>query len=82
MVKGEGVAGPKRVHGEDLRFLCDEMLTGLARWLRIAGYDTAIGCAAGAIAIRRTSEFGKPHFAYPRSAAGRNSNSERSDDRP
>jgi uncharacterized protein len=27
---------------EDLRFLCDEMLTGLGRWLRIAGYDTAI----------------------------------------
>jgi uncharacterized protein with PIN domain len=31
----------------DLRFLCDEMLAGLGRWLRIAGYDTAIavrGC--------------------------------------
>jgi uncharacterized protein with PIN domain len=31
----------------DLRFLCDEMLVGLGRWLRIAGYDTAIakrGC--------------------------------------
>jgi uncharacterized protein with PIN domain len=42
VVKREEVAGPKRVHGEDLRFLCDEMLTGLARWLRIAGYDTAI----------------------------------------
>jgi uncharacterized protein len=30
-----------------LRFLCDEMLAGLGRWLRIAGYDTAIaarGC--------------------------------------
>ena len=26
----------------DLRFLCDEMLAGLGRWLRIAGYDTAI----------------------------------------
>ncbi|MGZ8409078.1 MAG: Mut7-C RNAse domain-containing protein [Hyphomicrobium sp.] len=29
------------------RFLCDEMLAGLGRWLRIAGYDTAIaarGC--------------------------------------
>ncbi len=24
------------------RFLCDEMLAGLGRWLRIAGYDTAI----------------------------------------
>ncbi len=29
--------------GEDRprRFLCDEMLSGLARWLRIAGYDAA-----------------------------------------
>jgi hypothetical protein len=30
-----------------LRFLCDEMLAGLGRWLRIAGYDTVIaarGC--------------------------------------
>jgi Mut7-C RNAse domain len=27
---------------QDLRFLCDEMLAGLGRWLRIAGYDTAI----------------------------------------
>ncbi|MGZ9093004.1 MAG: Mut7-C RNAse domain-containing protein [Rhodoplanes sp.] len=29
------------------RFLCDEMLAGLGRWLRIAGYDTVIaarGC--------------------------------------
>jgi uncharacterized protein with PIN domain len=25
-----------------MRFLCDEMLTGLGRWLRAAGYDTAI----------------------------------------
>lgn len=24
------------------KFLCDEMLTGLGRWLRIAGYDTWI----------------------------------------
>jgi len=29
------------------RFLCDEMLKGLARWLRAAGYDTQL-CAAGA----------------------------------
>jgi uncharacterized protein with PIN domain len=28
-----------------VRFLCDEMLAGLGRWLRIAGYDTVI--AAG-----------------------------------
>lgn len=27
---------------DELRFLCDEMLAGLGRWLRIAGYDTAI----------------------------------------
>ena len=25
-----------------IRFLCDEMLTGLARWLRAAGYDTEV----------------------------------------
>jgi uncharacterized protein with PIN domain len=25
-----------------VKFLCDEMLTGLGRWLRIAGYDTLI----------------------------------------
>lgn len=25
-----------------LRFLCDEMLNGLAQWLRIAGYDTSL----------------------------------------
>ncbi len=27
---------------EEKRFLCDEMLVGLGRWLRIAGYDTVI----------------------------------------
>ena len=27
---------------DELRFLCDEMLAGLGRWLRIAEYDTAI----------------------------------------
>jgi len=27
---------------DDRRFLCDEMLAGLGRWLRIAGYDTEI----------------------------------------
>lgn len=26
-----------------MKFLCDEMLKGLARWLRAAGYDTHIG---------------------------------------
>lgn len=28
------------------KFLCDEMLVGLARWLRAAGYDTSV-CARG-----------------------------------
>jgi len=27
---------------DERRFLCDEMLVGLGRWLRIAGYDTVI----------------------------------------
>jgi uncharacterized protein with PIN domain len=31
---------------DELHFLCDEMLKGLARWLRAAGYDTEV-CAAG-----------------------------------
>lgn len=29
-------------------FLCDEMLAGLARWLRAAGYDTALAAAGAA----------------------------------
>ena len=28
--------------GNPIRFFCDEMLTGLGRWLRIAGFDTEI----------------------------------------
>ena len=32
------------------RFLCDEMLRGLGRWLRAAGYDTVI--AGGGIPDR------------------------------
>jgi uncharacterized protein len=36
--------------GGELRFLCDEMLRGLGRWLRAAGYDTVI--AAGGIPDR------------------------------
>jgi len=28
-----------------LRFLCDEMLGGLAQWLRVAGYDTVLPLA-------------------------------------
>ena len=30
------------MYKEEYRFLCDEMLKGLARWLRAAGYDTEI----------------------------------------
>jgi uncharacterized protein with PIN domain len=33
--------------GATVRLLCDEMLTGIGRWLRAAGYDTAIA-ASGA----------------------------------
>ena len=36
--------------GKELRFLCDEMLRGLGRWLRAAGYDTVI--AAGGLPDR------------------------------
>lgn len=32
---------PTLVPGEEVRFLCDAMLGGLARWLRAAGYDAA-----------------------------------------
>jgi uncharacterized protein len=44
MVEDRAIPG---VNGE-LRFLCDEMLRGLGRWLRAAGYDTVI--ADGGIA--------------------------------
>ena len=27
-----------------MRFLCDEMLKGVARWLRVAGYDAVVAC--------------------------------------
>jgi uncharacterized protein with PIN domain len=40
------VAGPSKpsrdCRGEAVRLLCDEMLKGIGRWLRAAGYDTAI----------------------------------------
>ena len=42
-----------------LRFLCDEMLHGLGRWLRAAGYDTVIadgGLSDRAVAARCTDE--------------------------
>jgi uncharacterized protein with PIN domain len=33
---------PKPGAGRELRFMCDEMLRGLGRWLRAAGYDTVV----------------------------------------
>ena len=40
------------------RFLCDEMLRGLGRWLRAAGYDTVMGrrWAYRALAVRCAEE--------------------------
>ena len=31
---------------QQLKFLCDEMLVGLARWLRAAGYDTRVSASS------------------------------------
>ncbi len=43
----------------EMRFLCDEMLQRLGRWLRAAGYDTAIAMAGaddGALARQAVAE--------------------------
>lgn len=64
---------------ERLRFLCDEMLSGLARWLRIAGYDAATVEAglpdrlvlARAIAERRTMLTGDRRIMQMRGSRGR-----------
>jgi cobalamin biosynthesis Mg chelatase CobN len=32
--------------GDAVRLLCDEMLKGIGRWLRAAGYDTAIAASS------------------------------------
>ena len=41
--------------GGSCKFLCDEMLWGLGRWLRAAGYDTATAARglAGGELLRR-----------------------------
>jgi uncharacterized protein len=44
MLDNGGTTGPP------MRLMCDEMLCGLGRWLRAAGYDTAI--AEGGVADR------------------------------
>ena len=40
--------GTSSIRAAPLRFLCDEMLRGLGRWLRAAGYDTSIAHAGQA----------------------------------
>src|SRR3712207_2312024 len=35
-----GGRGASALRGPSVRFLCDAMLGGLAKWLRAAGYDT------------------------------------------
>ena len=49
--------------GEFPRFLCDEMLGRLARYLRAAGYDTELACggAPDRGLVRRAAEEGR-HF--------------------
>jgi uncharacterized protein with PIN domain len=44
--KGEGGLGGQ-YSDRSMRFLCDEMLHRLGRWLRAAGYDTEIAEAGG-----------------------------------
>jgi uncharacterized protein with PIN domain len=61
------------------RFLCDEMLSGLARWLRIAGYDAAMvepglpdrAIVDQAIAERRTMLTGDRRIMQMRGTGGR-----------
>lgn len=56
-----------------MRFLCDEMLKGLGRWLRAAGYDTAIvedGLADRAL-IERTLVEDRLLLTCDRELAGR-----------
>jgi uncharacterized protein len=43
MDRGAGVEAARTADPQ--RFLCDEMLRGIGRWLRVAGYDTPIASA-------------------------------------
>ncbi len=62
-----------------MRFLCDEMVARLGRWLRAAGYDTAIAAAgsadaalvAQAVAEDRIILSRDTHLPQCRAAAGR-----------
>lgn len=49
----------RRAAGEAPAFLCDEMLGGMARWLRAAGYDTGMaerGAADGVLVAKAIAE--------------------------
>ena len=63
---------------DELRFLCDEMLAGLGRWLRIAGYDTAIasGGRRDRDLVKQAHAEQRIHPADPRPACRRNPSSE------
>ena len=56
-----------------MRLLCDEMLHGLARWLRAAGHDTAVadGGIADAVLVRRAAEEGRLLLTRDRRLAAR-----------
>jgi len=55
-----------------MRFLCDEMLRGLGKWLRAAGYDTAIaeGGLPDRILAARSAEEGRILLTKDRHLAG------------
>jgi hypothetical protein len=55
-----------------MRFVCDEMLRGLGRWLCAAGYDTAIAEGGLPDRILAARCRGRPHLADERWAFRRN----------
>jgi uncharacterized protein with PIN domain len=59
--------------GDALHLLCDEMLTGIGRWLRAAGYDTAIaaGGASDDDLLARARAEDRVLLTCDRSLAGR-----------
>ncbi len=66
-------AGVKPSRGGSFGFLCDEMLWGLGRWLRAAGYDTATaaqGLADGEL-LRRAGVEGRVLLTRDRALAAR-----------
>ena len=54
-----------------MKFLCDEMLAGLGRWLRAAGYDTEIaeGAARDRALVDRAAAEGRVFLTRDRSVA-------------